>query len=133
MYRLVNEHRNNNGLSSYKVNNALEECAFEKSKHMSDYNYFDHRYNGQTWIDMYPEKYEGTSAWGENIAGRYTNYEKLYTEEECKTIAKNLFEQWKNSPGHNDNMLRSTFNSIGFGLYVNSSGEVYATQQFGRY
>ena len=133
MYRLVNEHRNNNGLSSYKINNVLEECAFEKSKHMSDNNYFDHYYNGETWYDMYPEKYKGTTVWGENIAYRYTSYESLFTEEECKTIAEMLFQQWKESPGHNANMLQSMFNSIGFGLYVNASGKVYATQQFGRY
>ena len=56
-----------------------------------------------------------------------------FTEEECKTIAEMLFQQWKESPGHNANMLQSMFNSIGFGLYVNASGKVYATQQFGRY
>ena len=40
-------HRKNNGLSSYKINNVLEGCAFEKSKHMSDNNYFSHDYNGE--------------------------------------------------------------------------------------
>ena len=129
MYRLVNEHRNNNGLSSYKIDNDLEECAFEKSKHMSDNKYFDHYYNGETWYDMYPEKYEDAYAWGENIALTYTSYE-IYTEEQCKTLAQSLFELWKESPDHNANMLQSMFNTIGFGLYINSSGAVYATQQF---
>jgi len=57
MYRLVNEHRNNNGLVSYKIDSVMEECAYGKSKHMSDNNYFSHDYNGEYWWNMYPEKY----------------------------------------------------------------------------
>ena len=53
-----------------------------------------------------------------------------YTREECKEIAEELFTLWKNSPGHNANMLNASFKQIGFGLYVNSSGSLFGTQEF---
>ncbi|MDY4078870.1 MAG: CAP domain-containing protein, partial [Clostridium sp.] len=130
MYRLVNEHRNNNGVASFTVDSVMEECAYEKSKHMSDNNYFDHEYNGKLWWDMYPEKYANWSNLGENIVLSHIDPNKMYTIEECKKIAEKLFTLWKNSPGHNANMLNSSFKQIGFGLYVNSSGSVYGTQEF---
>ena len=130
MYRLVNEHRNNNGVASFTVDSVMEECAYDKSKHMSDNNYFSHDYNGKYWWDMYPEKYANWSNLGENIVLSSTDPNKVYTREECKEIAEDLFTAWKNSPGHNANMLNSSFKQIGFGIYVNSSGKVYATQEF---
>lgn len=130
MYRLVNEHRNNNGLVSYKIDSVMEECAYGKSKHMSDNNYFSHDYNGEYWWNMYPEKYSDACALGENIIRSYINPNKIYTEEECNQIAKNLFEGWKNSSGHNANMLSQNFEAIGFGIYVNTSGYIYGTQEF---
>ncbi|MGM9979304.1 MAG: leucine-rich repeat protein [Clostridium sp.] len=130
MYRLVNEHRNNNGVDSLTVDSVMEECAYEKSKHMSDNNYFSHDYNGKYWWDMYPEKYVNWSNLGENIVLSYTNPNKVYTREECKEIAEDLFTLWKNSPGHNANMLNADFKQIGFDVYVNSSGSIYGTQEF---
>ena len=130
MYRLVNEHRNNNGVASFTVDSVMEECAYDKSKHMSDNKYFAHEYNGKLWWDMYPEKYANWSNLGENIVLSYTDPNKVYTREECKEIAEDLFTLWKNSPGHNANMLNASFKQIGFGLYVNSSGSVFGTQEF---
>ena len=130
MYRLVNEHRNNNGLKSLAVDSVMEECAYGKSKHMSDNNYFSHSYEGKYWWNMYPEKYENACAIGENIIRSYINPNKVYTKEECKEIANELFESWKNSSGHNANMLSENFEAIGFGIYVNSSGYLYGTQEF---
>ncbi len=130
MYRLVNEHRNNNGLKSLAVDSVMEECAYGKSKHMSDNNYFSHSYEGKYWWNMYPEKYENACAIGENIIRSYINPNKVYTKEECKEIANGLFESWKNSSGHNANMLSENFEAIGFGIYVNSSGYLYGTQEF---
>jgi uncharacterized protein YkwD len=130
MYRLVNEHRNNNGLKSLAVDSVMEECAYGKSKHMSDNNYFSHSYEGKYWWNIYPEKYENACAIGENIIKSYINPNKLYTKEECKAIANRLFESWKNSSGHNANMLSENFEAIGFGIYVNSSGYLYGTQEF---
>ncbi len=130
MYRLVNEHRNNNGLKSLAVDSVMEECAYGKSKHMSDNNYFSHSYEGKYWWNIYPEKYKNACAIGENIIKSYINPNKLYTKEECKAIANRLFESWKNSSGHNANMLSENFEAIGFGIYVNSSGYLYGTQEF---
>ena len=130
MYRLVNEHRNNNGVALFTIDSVMEECAYDKSKHMSDNNYFAHEYNGKLWWDIYPEKYANWSNLGENIVLSYTDPNKVYTREECKEIAEELFTLWKNSPKHNETMLDSRLKQIGFGIYVNSSGSVYGTQEF---
>ena len=44
----------------------------------------------------------------------------------CQTIIIFLI----NSSGHNANMLSENFEAIGFGIYVNSSGYLYGTQEF---
>ncbi len=45
-----------------------------------------------------------------------------------------LFEQWRSSPGHYQNMTDPETNAIGLGIAYNSStGSWYATQNFGTY
>ena len=56
------------------------------------------------------------------------------TEQDCKDLAKSLFNQWKNSAGHNASMISKLNKSIGFDLYLVDEGNdaytVYATQEF---
>ena len=131
MYRLVNEHRANNGKSALTVSSALENTAYLKSEDMGINNYFDHQYNGK---DIWEYK-DCADADGENIAkcGCYGSNGKM-TEEQCKTLASELFKMWKNSAGHNAAMLNKMNKLIGFDLYLvdrgNDAYTVYATQEF---
>lgn len=71
-------------------------------------------------------KYQVPTGWesvGENIAlngGHLDPYEYLLT-------------QWRNSPGHNANMLNSRWTHIGIGTYQDALGITWGVQVFGDY
>ena len=131
MYRLVNEHRANNGRNAYKVSSLIQNTAWVKSKDMGENNYFDHKVN-----DKFIWEYEDCAdADSENIAlcGYNAKGGKM-TDEQCKDLASILFNMWKESAGHNATMLDKSLKSIGFDLYMVDKGNgaytVYATQEF---
>ena len=131
MYRLVNAHRINNGKTAYSISSKMQNTAWVKSTDMGVNNYFDHQYNGK-FIWEY-KNCEG--AHGENIALCGYNAEGgKMTDEQCKDLAKILFNMWKQSAGHNATMLDKKLKSIGFDLYMVDNGNgaytVYATQEF---
>lgn len=131
MYKLVNEHRANNGKSALTVSSALENTAYLKSEDMGINNYFDHQVDGKfIW-----EYKDCADADAENIAkcGWNGTNGKL-TEQDCKDLANSIFNMWKESTGHNANMLSKKNQVIGFDLYLvdrgNDAYTVYATQEF---
>ena len=129
MLSLVNNHRASNGVKALILDATIEKCSTEKSKHMVDNDYFDHYYNGKLyWQDKPAYKNAGICA--ENIAYNFTSTGKV-TKEEIENVAEVLFTQWKNSAGHNANMLNSSYTRFGFGAYVKDNGAIYATQEFG--
>lgn len=131
MYRLVNEHRANNGRNAYKVSSAIQNTAWVKSKDMGENNYFDHKVNDK-FIWEYKDCADADS---ENIAlcGYNAKGGKM-TDEQCKDLANIIFNMWKESAGHNATMLDKSLKSIGFDLYMVDKGNgaytVYATQEF---
>ena len=127
MHELVNNHRDQNGKNKLDIETNLDESAYLKSKHMVDNNYFDHNYNGISFADLV-YKLSGENINGENIAQNYLT-QSTYTKESAKDLANRLFTQWKNSAGHNANMLND-FDSFGFGFKIGANNYVYATQHF---
>lgn len=96
-------------LNLYRVQNKLNAVAVSKNgvraarwhtQDMIDKNYFSHTEpNGRDFSSRAGSF--GYSAWAENIAAGYSD-------------ANGTFCQWKNSPGHNSNMLGS-HQTIGLG------------------
>lgn len=133
MYALVNGHRRANGVSDFVILDRLAGMAQYKSQHMAQNNYFDHTYNGQFVWEMTDQFGEAS---GENIAMNTMNtlmQDGVLDAQDAKTLANRLFNQWKNSPGHNNAMLDDWSKSMGFGFYVAKNGgnyTVYATQNF---
>ncbi len=100
---LINQYRAQNGLEPLAMSPTLTTAARDHSQDMGTQNYFDHTgLNGSTFSQRiaaagYPG---GTTA--ENIfAGGQT--------------AQGAFESWRNSPGHNANMLNPAYKAIGIG------------------
>ncbi len=100
---LINQYRAQNGLEPLAMSPTLTTAARDHSLDMGTQNYFDHTgLNGSTFFQRiaaagYPG---GTTA--ENIfAGGQT--------------AQGAFESWRNSPGHNANMLNPAYKAIGIG------------------
>ena len=124
-YKLINAHRASNGKQPLTPESGLERWAYLKSKHMADYNYFDHYYNGQLIHQMYPN--EGGSA---RFSAENIYYARGYTPT-AKEFAQQSFNGWKNSKGHNENMLEGSYNHVGVAVYQSNDGKIYATTDFG--
>lgn len=111
---LVNEYRQQNGLSPLAVIPVLQENAQTRAVEVSQ-NFSHTRPNGgayKTAISSSLPKY----TWGENIAYGATTPESV-------------MDQWKHSAGHNNNMLSSKYTHIGVGAYI-SGGTIYWVQLF---
>ena len=104
------------------LNRALNEASLDHAQDMAANDYFDHQsQDGRQPADrMQARGYRGSS-YGENIAAGNAS-------------AQSTFSQWRGSPGHCRNMLRSSFTELGVG-YVQapfSSLKHYWVQNFGR-
>lgn len=129
MLRLVNEHREANGVEPLKWNNTLAMMSTEKSEHMRKYNYMDHVYQGHDTGRLQEMKYHQYIS-GENCLA---NYHYTLTKSDAIKMANSMFNQWKNSAGHNRQMLREDNTEMGFGFALSNGGTTYGsygTQQF---
>lgn len=131
MVALVNQHRVANGVPAFNNVGRLNTSANAWSKYMADNGFFDHvAPGGQTANGMYPQ-YGPIS--GENIAiGQLITTGDMH--QDAVNLANELFSMWKNSSGHNANMLDDLFADFGFGFHAvkRESGaySIYATQHF---
>jgi uncharacterized protein YkwD len=119
--RLLNQHRAANGLAPVVATPLLNQVAYDHSLDMATKGYFDHtNLEGQSPFDRmaaagYPRTYMA-----ENIAAGNAG-------------AAATFEQWKNSPGHNTNMLSPNYKAVGIGRAYLSTARYryYWTNVFG--
>ena len=131
MYALVNAHREANGKAPLQVLGRLEGMANAWSKHMADTGVFDHVINGKDADETFPQFGDGEL---ENIAltGLVAKGETL-TKSDAVALARDLFDMWKNSAGHNNSMLDGWNKTMGFGFHAlkkTNGWEIYATQEF---
>jgi uncharacterized protein (TIGR03437 family) len=121
---LINNYRAQNGRQPLKASAALTNAAEWMSGDMAAKNYFSHTDSlGRDPFTRMAAFGYGYNAWkGENIAAGYAS-------------AAATFEQWRNSPGHNENMLSPNFTVIGIGRVYNASATYrwYWTNNFGGY
>jgi uncharacterized protein YkwD len=120
---LINDYRQDNGLGPLALSPALTKAAAWKSQHMADANYFAHDDVpiARSWDDRIRDCGYDYNTWiGENIAAGNSG-------------ASATFDQWRNSPGHNQNMLSGNYNAIGIGRAFGASAAYgwYWTTDFG--
>jgi uncharacterized protein YkwD len=122
MLALINAHRKANGKAALKLSRTLGAAAEHHSIDMAKQNYFSHTLaNGTSWsTNIKNHGYKASSSIAENIAAGYPR-------------AAETFTQWKNSSGHNKNMLSSSYKAIGIGRAYQSSAtyDYYWTTTFG--
>ncbi len=122
---LINDYRVANGLAPLTASYPLTRASAWKSKDMGVQSYFAHDDTpiSRTWVQRIRDCGYGYNTYlGENIAAGYTT-------------ASAVFNGWKNSPGHNANMLGTNYTTIGIGRhYVGGSPYGwYWTTDFGGY
>jgi uncharacterized protein YkwD len=126
--QLINDYRVANGRVPLTASYTLSKAAQWKSNDLGVKKYFAHDdYTGpggtvwRTWVQRIRDCDYGYNAWlGENIAAGNSG-------------ALATFNQWKNSPGHNANMLGSNYTAIGIGRAFVSGSPYgwYWTTEFG--
>lgn len=119
---LINAYRVQNGLVPLKVSVTLTQASHWMSQDMASHNYLGHTdsqgHDPGTRIGDFG--YMGETTWGENVAAG-------------NSTAQATFDQWKNSPAHNANMLGSAYRAMGVGRASNGSSAYgwYWTTDFG--
>jgi uncharacterized protein YkwD len=126
--RLINEYRQANGRSALLISEKASTAARRHSSDMGTYRFFDHKTIRSSWFAagssfsqrLNASGYTGWGAVGENIAAG-------------QSTAAAVFTAWRNSSGHNANMLNPSYRVIGIGLaYVSGSPfGSYWTTDFG--
>lgn len=113
----VNQYRKEVGLQPLQLSNKLNNVAKLRSKEMAESGIVEHiRPNGTECFSIFDEYGIKATSMGENIAYGYQT-------------AQSVTEAWKNSQGHYENMVKSSYKYIGIGL-AESNGDYFWTQLF---
>ncbi len=121
---LLNDYRAQNGLGSLSIDSSIQAASEWMSTDMGEQDYFSHTDSlGQSpWDRMCNFGYCYNTWKGENIAAGYVT-------------AEAAFDAWRNSPGHNSNMLGENYLVMGIAL-IYTPGSTYGyywTNDFGGY
>ena len=110
---LINDYRSQNGLGALSLNTQLNNSADWMSNDMAANNYFSHTDSlGRDPFQRMADFGYNYNTWkGENLAAGIDT-------------AQGAFNLWKNSPGHNANMLNANFKVIGIAR-VYGAGSTY--------
>ncbi|HMR10442.1 MAG TPA: CAP domain-containing protein, partial [Polyangiaceae bacterium] len=112
-FNLVNQHRIANGKSALAYDTKLESAIEGHCHHMATHTFFAHDAPEASIKTPWTRATKcGTSANAENIYSGSSN-------------ATNAFNAWKNSSGHNANMLNGSLKRIGIGLYGTRWGQIF--------
>ena len=122
---LINEYREANGLHPL----VTHEIYIEQAQAWSDQMAADTPVMGADAAFRHSDGDEYGHS-GENIAAQYPGVRGDRTRKHWVGLPVALFEQWRNSPGHNKGMLDSTFEGMGLGITVDDNGNVFATTMF---
>lgn len=134
MLSLINKERAARGLDPLKLEQNLNESAEDHSDWMGRKNKFSHTgaqgSNAGERMEDAGFKFQGSSAWAENIA--YVSLDnKSGLASEVRQMHKNLM----NSPSHKANILNPDLEYVGIGIvrgtYQGHSG-VFVTQNFAK-
>ena len=127
LLNLINNYRNSKGLSSLVVDSNLYKASTMQSDYMVSINEVTHK-NSNVGFETFTQRiqYFYKNNYGVSGENACTGSLKLcfYDNE---TPAQQIFNIWKDSPGHNQNMLNPKYSKIGLSLSRKSGfGYFYA-------
>ncbi|MBR6309392.1 MAG: hypothetical protein IKR39_12390 [Lachnospiraceae bacterium] len=124
MLERINEYRAANGIAPLSFNNVCLDVADKRAAECG--TLFSHsRPNGEKYYSMYDEGGYDIVSVGENCS-RSCGYEN----DDANTVIDGIMQGYKESPGHNENMLNPKWKYVGFGFFRAEGGIIYGTQEF---
>jgi uncharacterized protein YkwD len=133
--KLINQYRQENGLNSLKWDENLWLAARNHNVYMAEESSFGHSENninspyftGKQSINRANYIESNYIGVGENCCYPHINYLRFY----IVNIVEESIESWKNSPGHNENMLNPDYYATGVSFYLDiKNHQVYGTNVF---
>ena len=146
----TNQNRLDHGLPELERISDIDDIARDHSEDMALREYFEHEspegygpgdrgnFAGYPCRKDYVSYY--TVGLAENIAMEYTYTSYSYFDidkpisyrwhSDEKSLAFSTVDGWMNSPGHRENILDSSYDKIGIGVYLTDDEAVYSTQNF---
>lgn len=148
IHQRVNAERAANGMTPLQWDPQLASIALSHSQDMAQRDYFDHispdgddfedryRRNGYTRQSRIGDQVYigGENLFLNNVMGSYTYNQvtgevQSYEFNSLEELASSTVEGWMDSPGHRENIM-TPFSREGIGVFVDSDGEVYITENF---
>ena len=124
MLEKINEYRAANGVAPLSFNNVCLDVADKRAAECG--SLFSHsRPNGEKYYSLYDEAGCEIVSVGENCS-KSSGYEN----DDATTVIDGIMDGYKNSPGHNENMLNPKWKYVGFGFFRAEDGTIYGTQEF---
>lgn len=115
---LINNYRAQNNLPALSLSSGLNRMAHWHATDMATKNYFSHTDSlGRSFSTRLQQCDASGGYAGENIAAGYQT-------------AQSVFDAWRNSAGHNQNMLNGNFRFIGIARVTGGSYGVYWVTDF---
>jgi len=122
----TNRRRQRHDLEPLSYSDHLAAIALRHSRDMAERDFFAHTSpDGEDTAARYRRFGHDDRSVGENIARRHPLPTASTTD-----IAAAVVDGWMDSPGHRENLLRERFGAEGIGVFVDTDGAVYATQNF---
>ena len=129
---LINQSRADNSLPPLSPDPRLAVIAREHSLEMRDLSYFEHvspTASLKTPMDRFQAYFNNSPRCiAENIARRWGS-EPSFTPEHIVATHQDFL----NSPGHRENILREGVTTVGIGISVNDHGDYWVTEDFAKY
>jgi uncharacterized protein YkwD len=120
--QLINEYRARRGAPALVIDTRLTAAAQWMASSMASNGFFDHQDNlGRDPFERLDAFGYPSNTWrGENLAAGYPD-------------APSTFTQWRESPGHNENMLNPNYRAIGIALVERKDSQYghYWVTEFG--
>ena len=125
---MINDYRQAQGLHRL----ITHELYIDQSRRWSNNMAYDFARTGNAGAALEHSDAEVWGHSGENILYRQINFTPVsqWNRDDWKRIPETLFQDWRDSPGHNQNMLRARYQGVGVGVKVDSKGYVWATTMF---
>ena len=127
---MLNDYREAHGLAPLRVSDMISQACYRHNHDMAKYAFFDHYTLHSDWFAV------NALPWDRMAASGYTFYtDKGENIAAGQATAADVFGAWKNSPGHNANMLNPAYKVLGVSQYqlAGSPYTYYWTTDFGGY